>query len=63
MLAHTAVSTGTGDPFNTDTVANLETGGLGARTKLDDLADSFVASDLAWRSWIGEHSPLSKIST
>jgi hypothetical protein len=52
MVGHTAVSASTGDPFDTDSIANLQTRGLGACTKLDDLADTFMASNLTGLSWV-----------
>jgi hypothetical protein len=62
MWAHTAVSASAGNPFDTDPIANLQTRGLGARTELDDLADTFVTSNLTGLSWVWECFPLKEIS-
>lgn len=49
----TAAATGAGDPFNANAVANLDTGFFSAGAELDDLADTFVATNLTsgGRGW------------
>lgn len=61
-LKHTAISASTGNPFDTDSIADLQTGRLGACTELDDFADTFVASNLTGLSRVWERFPLDEIS-
>ena len=62
ILKHTAIPASTGNPFDADSIADFQTGRLGACTELDDLADTFVTSNLTGLSWVWEHFPLNEIS-
>lgn len=57
-LTGLTVSAGTGDPFDADSVADFEAGGVGAGAEFGDFARAFVAAYLAWLGWEGEETPL-----
>jgi hypothetical protein len=55
----TAVAACAGDPFDTDAIANLQTGAFGTCAKLDDLSYTLMTTNLARLSREREHAPLS----
>ena len=57
------MSTGTGNPFDTDAIADFQTGSLTAGTELGDLADSLVATDLPWLGWEWKQGPLAHVNS
>lgn len=57
-LTGLTVSAGAGDPFDADSIADFEAGGVGAGTEFGDFAHAFVAAYLAWLGWKGEETPL-----
>lgn len=61
MKLLTAVATCTGDPFDTDAIANLQARAFGACAKLDDLSYTLMATNLARLGGKRKHAPLSYI--
>ena len=57
------MSTSTGNPFDTDAIADFQTGSLTAGTELGDLADSLVATDLPWLGWEWKQGPLAHVNS
>ena len=47
----------TGNPFDTDSVADFQIRGLGPWSEFDYFADSLVAAYLAWLGWEWEETP------
>ena len=56
--SRTATQAGTRHPFDSDAIADLQPGGLGSRTKLDDVSDALVAADLIRGRRFKDASPL-----
>lgn len=52
-----AIIAGGGDPFDTNSLADLDVGGLGSWAHLDDSTNTLVSSYLAWLGWEWKASP------
>lgn len=62
-MRHTAVSTGIGDPLDSDTVTELQARGLRPGAQLHDLANAFVTANLAGLGRIRKEFPLQWVSS
>lgn len=60
--ALTAVTAYGCDPFDSHSVADLEVGVVGSRSKLDNLAYAFVPAHLVGKNWLGKCTPLVKFA-
>ena len=62
-MTRTTIPACAGNPFDTDSISNFQTGGFTVGAELDNFANTLVASYLAGLSWIGKHVPLQIFST
>ena len=62
-MRHTAVSTGIGDPLDSDAVTELQARGLRPGAQLHDLANAFVTANLARLRRIRKELPLQWVSS
>lgn len=58
-LGLTAFTAHIGNPFDADTISNLQIIHVGP--KLYHLADAFVSADLVFGCWFGERGPLDEL--
>lgn len=60
-MAHTAISTSTRDPFDANSVSNLQTRRFSSRPELDDFAHSFMPTNLSWHCRMWKRLPLGDV--